>query len=385
MRENAKYFHSLGLNVYAAGSIINEYNFDEANMMKSPFHRHVDLYSKRQTLQELNEIEWEDVTGIGCVLGFNFLCAIDIDGAVQSGVVREICAALNLPENYPWIVKSGSQCGFHILIKCKTPFQETSIELTKGQKVTLQSKPLEFGAVDTNAYYPHKQKYGTINSFYKIEFKWKGHLILPPSSHKTGKKYSFVNGTPNTEPVLVDFEKLLNIQYDFCSTQANSSTHVSRDWATENYSSTTVTSYKVPYPDSALYNHEFRPYCKNIVFNICQYQIYNFSNPNLFVTQIAWFVNDASNNVLKRRIFNYYDTEAKAAFNFGNLDIKTSKRIVDNKRFVFHELLFDMLHAREVVCFDKEQLDLLKSEIENSGLYLDSLLTNFEVKDSMIV
>jgi hypothetical protein len=50
------------------------------------------------------------------------------------------------------------------------------------------------------------------NSFFKIEFKWLGHVVIPPSLHYSGKLYEFLYSEPKVPPQEVNFEKLSELQ-----------------------------------------------------------------------------------------------------------------------------------------------------------------------------
>ena len=122
-------------------------------------------------MDEFNSIEWNQISGFGIILGFNSLCAIDIDGVIDDKVLDEICTDLKIPKNYPWIFKSGSLCGYHIILECSIPDEIRSISLDyfPFQQAQL-SEPHIFGSGDTSAYFPDKDSYGIFHKFYKIVF-----------------------------------------------------------------------------------------------------------------------------------------------------------------------------------------------------------------------
>lgn len=216
----AEYFYDLGLNVSFTSNKSSKYNFlYDPKRLKAPFYEWKSFETERQPHNTLINYNWEDCFGIGIILGYNNVAAIDIDGCVNEKIVKFILNYLQLPPTYEWVVKSGSQAGYHIIFKTKKP--DSSYKRTKTVKLG-SYQPLDeaFGRGEVNAYYPinnfnNKELCNGLidnNSFCKIEFKWKGHVIIPPSVHNSGRLYSFLFNQPRSEPEDVDFEKLSELQ-----------------------------------------------------------------------------------------------------------------------------------------------------------------------------
>ena len=79
---------------------------------------------EEQGIEDIMSFDWSRATGIGLVTGFNGYRALDIDDIDcsafefdESTVIHRILQLLNLPVNYPWIIKSGSGKGYHIIIR----------------------------------------------------------------------------------------------------------------------------------------------------------------------------------------------------------------------------------------------------------------------------
>lgn len=224
----AEYFHDLGVNISFVSNQSSKYNFlFDCKRLKAPFYEWKIYEAERQSAEILNSYDWENCFGIGVILGFNRIAAIDIDGCVNEEIIRFILDTLKLPKNYEWVTKSGSQAGYHILFKTNKPDHA----LKRTHKAELgYYQPLDdsFGKVAVNAYYPldnipddiakkwnensSSQKLINNNSFEKIEFKWEGHVVVPPSSHSCGRQYLFVNQVPRTEPLEIPFELLSELQ-----------------------------------------------------------------------------------------------------------------------------------------------------------------------------
>ena len=79
-----------------------------------------------QSLDYILKLNWEKSAGIGLVLGYNQYRALDVDISSLwvseimypdeglNGFINEILTLLHLPIDYPWVVRSGNGCGFHI-------------------------------------------------------------------------------------------------------------------------------------------------------------------------------------------------------------------------------------------------------------------------------
>ncbi len=185
MREienSANYYFNLGLNVTCIGDTINEHNYYCKNILKSPNHIWKHLFAVKQRETEFKSYDWEKATGVGSVTGYNDLRVIDIDGCSDYKLLHEILGILNLPTNYEWVTISGSNNGFHIYINCRK-----FSYLGDNQVVTT---------------FPAKPEYE--KQFEKIEILWNTHIVLPPSLHKSGNNYHFLNcEKPLSLPLLV--------------------------------------------------------------------------------------------------------------------------------------------------------------------------------------
>jgi uncharacterized protein (TIGR02145 family) len=171
IEDSAKYYFNLGLNVTCIGDTINEHNYYCKNILKSPNHIWKHLFAAKQRETEFKSYDWENATGVGSVTGYNDLRVIDIDGCSDYKLLHEILKILNLPTNYEWVTISGSNNGFHIYINCRK-----FSYLGDNQVVTT---------------FPPKPEFD--KQFDKIEILWNTHIVLPPSLHKTGNKYRFLN------------------------------------------------------------------------------------------------------------------------------------------------------------------------------------------------
>lgn len=190
----AHFYYSMGFNVTSISNIENDYNYFNSSLLKAPTTNWEHLITKRQTIEELIDYEWENATGIGCVLGYNNIRCIDIDGVTDLNLLKEILELLNLPLNYEWAILTGSGNGLHIYIKS----EEHNFVIHNGQ---------------TKAFYPNKA-YG--HKFNILELRWKYHCVLPPSIHKSYNSYKFINGIPKSLPQSLDVYKINRLVDKFC-------------------------------------------------------------------------------------------------------------------------------------------------------------------------
>jgi len=155
---------------------------------KSPSitHNIKHLINEKQDLSDLSNYNWKLATGIGVVLGFNSLRAIDIDQCDDIVFVKKLITLLKLPLDYKWIVKSGSGNGYHILF------------YADEHNFDVESNKIK--AFRPNIKYNHKFKH--------IELRWSDHLVLPPSLHFRGNKYEFIDGFPESKPLKIKIENL---------------------------------------------------------------------------------------------------------------------------------------------------------------------------------
>lgn len=209
MKLMSMYYHNLDMNLtMVQGRYPSNVSF------KSPIDKEgmllENLYHSKQNTSVLLKQDWINVSGMGLVLGWNDYRALDFDYFVEhynllednkeyniedfniGDYRRECLLLLGLPEDYEWVVWSGSKKGFHIIIRVKD-FEERESSRT------------------SYAYYPYS------SSNKRIELRWKGHLILPPSIHNSGETYSFFNNQiPTTEPAYIDLGQIDNLLDYYC-------------------------------------------------------------------------------------------------------------------------------------------------------------------------
>ncbi len=191
----ANYYYNFGFNVTSIISSRTEYSKSDNDILKSPYHEWQSLIHKRQSLELLHSYSWEKAIGLGVVLGYNDLRTLDIDNCNDLFILSDFLKILNLPLDYRWVVKSGSHNGFHILFYA----DNHKFQVAKNKIKTFRSN-FKFNS-----------------SFKHIELRWLGHLVLPPSIHKSYFNYTFLNGLPLERPFKLCLNHLYILLLKYCS------------------------------------------------------------------------------------------------------------------------------------------------------------------------
>ncbi|MDD5608479.1 MAG: PriCT-2 domain-containing protein, partial [Ignavibacterium sp.] len=184
-----------------------------------------------QTEEDINNMEWNNSTGLGGIQGINDWRCIDLDGVEDYEIVELILKDLELPEKYCWVIQSGSGEGFHIYIRSLYPSPHPG-PLPKGEGVNPDLNNLKeqkenlFEKIGgEKAVYKFKMKpvspsesRSRENGYCKhIELRWMNcQTALPPSMHESGGIYNFYFDEPKEPPVYVELEKLICCFEKYC-------------------------------------------------------------------------------------------------------------------------------------------------------------------------
>lgn len=187
----ATYYQSMGMNIFP----VSKSNY------KKPV---IDDWKKYIAVRQgdIQSYNWEDSVGIGLVTGFNEYRALDIDELYYSyydrkdridDFVAKCLAILGLPQDYAWVIDSGSGRGLHII------FRTNDFECSE------------------EVYSYSAKRIGDRELFKRLELRWKAFLVLPPSQHKEGGKYQFRNNAiPSYQPYYVTNDHVYNLLNYFC-------------------------------------------------------------------------------------------------------------------------------------------------------------------------
>jgi hypothetical protein len=174
--ENQYVYHALGFNVIPT---------DRAKKPLVKWASAPNWKITRQTPDDLAVMPWQRARGIAAVCGAvsGGLAVVDFDKQPDRDAVDQFLAALGLPGNYPWLVKTPGG-GWHVWLTSPRG------DKPAGEKIDGRwDRPGLAGG--------------------HIELRYEGVLaMLPPSIHPNGGRYVFVNGAPDGPPATVDLDRL---------------------------------------------------------------------------------------------------------------------------------------------------------------------------------
>ena len=212
LKYSSLYYRIMGMNIT---QMKWKESFKNLKSFKEPIDSNWEKYKIcEQPLSYILGLNWDDSSGIGLILGYNDFRALDVDDCDSfslkllypedglDGLINDFLRALGLPLDYPWVVKSGSGEGFHIIFKCEDSPATKSIDSIS---------------------FEHNDKYGGTNykHFGRIELRWKDHLVLPPSIHASGGKYAFRNlNMPHEEPLGLRLNVVDKLLLEYCGNRS---------------------------------------------------------------------------------------------------------------------------------------------------------------------
>lgn len=168
--------------------------------------------SHEMGINDLDKFEWNSNTnGIGAISGVHDLRCLDFDDVKNFKIIEEFLKELGLPDDYLWLVKSGSGKGYHIWFYCDNDtkiFKDLNGEKS-NYKLDLQDKSL----------------------CNHMELRWKNcQTVLPPSEHPSGGIYKFeylnVKGIPGCAPYKISAESLIDVIKKYCIIEIGASREI---------------------------------------------------------------------------------------------------------------------------------------------------------------
>ena len=195
MKQMSLFYHNRGMNLTMICGRHSDYYSYKEPLWKDGMDLE-ELFDSEQKTSLLLSQDWIFASGIGMALGWREYRAIDVDNLSRpenmDSIIAKFLKILELPEDYQWVVKSGSQKGFHIIIKVKE----------FGERILRSHKSYSFSSFE---------------EFERIEFRWKGHIVLPPSIHYTGNSYTFYNNRiPTTDAQYVELGAVDHLLNEYC-------------------------------------------------------------------------------------------------------------------------------------------------------------------------
>jgi Bifunctional DNA primase/polymerase, N-terminal len=112
-----RFYHRLGTNVLAL-----------VPHTKNPIDRWKGWQDRRQTPADLAVQPWRGAWGVGLLSGIDDWRVFDFDHCLTFDAVAALLAALGLPTDYAWVVRSGSRQGWHVWIRCPAPLPARALQ-----------------------------------------------------------------------------------------------------------------------------------------------------------------------------------------------------------------------------------------------------------------
>ncbi len=314
-------YKEFGLNISCITNVENDYNVNSRSFFKTPSHSWINLFRLKQNKLNFDCYDWENCVGIGTFTNWKSIVVLDIDGCNDVTFLKNVLIHLGLPQDYEWVVESGSKNGYHIYFR--------------GQK---NDGCEEDDVVST---FPPKQEYEKYLD--KVEFLWETHTVLPPSAHGSGNVYSFVNGGfPSKLPLWIDS----NTIYSFI----------------EKYLDFKEISFGGPYGEEMalvssktefvndLNEEDFSEYLLDDVYLIIDIetsgipQKTNSGKTYPEILQIAWVLTNKNGLILRKNSF-IIDTpfiRNNESSKFVNIDFKTARKVSFSINYVLEKLTKDI-------------------------------------------
>lgn len=176
---------------------------------KSPIHAWKHLQEKRQGAGEVRGLPWRQASGVGIIAGQGGFRVFDLDHAPDDRPVRALLAALRLPEDYPWVYRSGSGEGWGLVVRCEEELPEHALPAKKNEAAVYWGWPPDG------------------SGFHHLELRWNQHCILPPSAYvftkeddprrgTEGPGYRWRGEAPAAAPAAVSLGRIVDAFYALC-------------------------------------------------------------------------------------------------------------------------------------------------------------------------
>ncbi len=199
--------HAMGANVLAI-----------SKQGKKPIHTWEHLHQRRQTLAEVNALQWPQAGGIGVVNGpggwhtFELDATKDAEGnplhPISEATLHTLLTALSLPLDYPWAWRSGSGTGWEVAFLCEEAMLSGALPAAKNESGVFWGYPVD-GA-----------------DFHHAELRWEhNQTIYPPSSYTFGKGkrkgqpgpgYQWHGTTPADPPARLNVRRVIHAFLTMC-------------------------------------------------------------------------------------------------------------------------------------------------------------------------
>jgi DNA polymerase III epsilon subunit-like protein len=336
----AKYYNNLGVNI---SYVKNDEEIEFNGYLKSPNDDFLKFTNTKQTVEYLEKIDWCNVSGIGCILGYNDLICIDIDNCFDKLIIDDILRLLKLPSDYHWVISSGSNMGYHILVKLPFPditvssffkydeyYQACSSKIEIKDNILLTDqfvlnvlgenynyiRTINFDKDEFNFILNRNSNVVSLNTnnlvsnyIEKIDFLWHKHSLLPPSLHKSGFRYSYIyNDLPVYEPIKINIDDFLIMVAVLCYEVNNYNKFEA------NYGSIFLEKDITKFNNLTINDSILKDYKKDDLYIVIDTETNNLANIKLpfydsdtKIIQLAWLITDGKKILIKESSLIKYD------------------------------------------------------------------------------
>lgn len=225
--------------------------------------------------------------GFAGVMGIGDILVLDYDHVQDWTLLKDVLRWLNLPEDYRWVVITGSGEGFQIWVRC----------YRTDQDFIAYDMPTKAGGGIPGVY---SADACDKTRFHHAEIRHKEHYSsLPPSLHPTGNLYKFKGEWPEEEPDLVPLVDVLNA-FQFYTVEL------------EETKATLSSAYESEKPLKECYRIQKHPYVAGMLNNMCE-QLAKKEKPgrgNLLFAQCCKIFPFANNGHINKELVIEHLTEA---------------------------------------------------------------------------
>lgn len=178
------------------------YDIRPADSYKNPISKE----GSHLSMPEIKAIDWNGVTGLGMFTSDSKIKVIDFDNVRSFDIVEDVLKILGLPQDYSWVVKSGSGSGFHVYIRLEDDIKEDFKDSSFSPTGRFEE---EFSVVEFLTQ-KHVVLPGSTGRPYESNDGWD--ILITPQYKILGTK----SNIPLCEPQIVDIDRINNLFDYFC-------------------------------------------------------------------------------------------------------------------------------------------------------------------------
>lgn len=195
-------FLSVARQYHAWGAAVNAIRRDS----KAPLNAWKHLHDQAQAIEELSGYAWSSAGGVGVNNGPGGWHTFDIDprkdkdgrpvAVVGEGTIAALLAALQLPQDYPWVWRGRSRAGWALAFRCDDPMPQGTLPAKKKEAGVAWGWPEKESGADWD----------------HLELRWAHcQTVYPPSAG-----YQWRGAAPTEAPALVPIHRVIEAFFALC-------------------------------------------------------------------------------------------------------------------------------------------------------------------------